>query len=365
MAGRAAQCRLDARFGALRVKPGWPALLVLMWAISPTARAQTPEDPGFQPRPRIVLLQPQTGPGRPGLEPSLRIQLRELELITLRVELPADVPSRLSTASKIAEQQSADWVVWADDLQTDPSKPADQAVLYLVGRREGRALIEVVRVPGGEGPEVDRSLALKVDELVGARDGAAYALGNKELPKPIEAKSASERRVGLSLEAGAQASDEGSAGLSADAFIAVGPSLMTPSFVLAVPIELAIGFARGVERDGANVSWRELGVGGWLKLAARVHPRLALGGGLGGRVTFTDAEGSSASGRTGSSTERLPGLLASLDAELTLSPAIATRLALGVEQRLRRQRLYIEAREMADTGRTVLFARLSFAWHVW
>jgi hypothetical protein len=360
---------------------------VLAWSMAAPVRAQTdaarsaPQEQPAQdqlasqpPKARLVLLQIEGAPARSALEPSLRIQLRELELVTERSDLPPDVPSRIAAANRIASERSADWVIWADELRTDPSKPADQAVLYVVGRKDGRALIEIVRVPGGEGPEVDRSLALKVRELVGAQDGAAYALGNKDLPPPVAATEPnavqpepSPRRASgtrLSIEAGVQVSDEGSAGLSADLFLALAPSLRTDALVIAVPLELAFGLPRSSELDGARVEWSEIGVAVWLKIGARIHPSLTLGGGFGGKLGFTDAQGTSASGETGSSTERLPALLVSLDGELALSETIAARLTLGLESRLRRQRFLIEEREVGDTGRAVPFGRASVAWHL-
>ena len=358
--------------------------LVLAWSTAAPVAAQSGElvaAPQEEPaqaqlegqplRARLVLLQIEGAAARPALEPSLRIQLRELELVSERVALPPDVPSRIAAANRIAEDEAADWVIWADELQTDPGRPADQAVLYVVGRKDGRALIEIVRVPGGEGPEVDRSLAIKVRELVGAEDGAAYALGNKELPPPGPPdteggdRGPAPSRTRFSIEAGLQASDEGSAGLAADVFFALAPSLRTDLLVIAVPLELAIGLPRSSELDGARVEWTELGVAAWLKVGARVHPAITLGGGLGGKLAFTDAEGVAARGERGESTERLPAILTSLDAELALTEAVATRLTLGLESRLRRQRFLIEGREVGDTGRAVLFGRISAVWHIW
>jgi hypothetical protein len=324
------------------------------------ARAEVPTQERTAPE-RVILLQPRNALARPGLEPSLRIQLRGLELLTLDIDLPSDLPSRLSVASEVARERSADWVVWADDVHTEADASASQAVLYVVGRRDGRALIEVVRVPGGEGPEVDRSLALKVRELVGVRDGAAFALGVRE----IEEANTDERRVTLWLELGAHVSSEGSAGLVPDAFLALGPSLTTPDFVIAVPLELSYGFTRSAGRDGDRVEWTELGVGGWLKLLMRVHPSVQVGGGLGGKLSFSAAQGRSASGRSGRSTERLPALLVGAEAELRLSRSLGARAVLGLELRTQRQRFYIEGREVADTGRAIPYARLSLVWHAW
>lgn len=311
-------------------------------------------------QPRVVLIQPEGEAPRPGLEPALRIQLRgTAEVIALSHGFPNDLPSRLSAANGLAEQHDADWVLWTDAPEATPPQ-SEQTVLYLVGRQNGRALIEVVRVPGGEGPDVNRSLALKVLELIDIREGAAYALGNAEVPAP---KPEQERqRVQLWLEAGAQAGIAGGGGPAFDALVAVGPSLSTPGFLLALPIELAFGLPRSIERSGDEVRWTELGATLWLKLGARLGPAV-LGGGLGAKLAFTDVEGTTRAGRQGTAAELLPSLVASIDGELPLSSSLGARLALGTELRMKRQHFLIEGDDVGNTGRVVPFARLSLVWH--
>src|SRR5688572_12374828 len=80
---------------------------VLAWSMATPVCAQTdaaqaaPQEQPSQdqlasqpPKARLVLLQIEGAPARSALEPSLRIQLRELELVTERADLPPDVPSR-------------------------------------------------------------------------------------------------------------------------------------------------------------------------------------------------------------------------------------------------------------------------------
>jgi len=324
--------------------------------------------------PHVVLVQPEGEPPRPGLEPSLRIQLRDdAELVSQTAAWPADLPSRIDAASRLAEDTGADWVVWAGapvpahEAMSASEGETENAVLYLVGRRDGRALIEVVRVPAGRGPEVDRSLALKVHELISAGDGAAFALGNAELPPPQQQKripTPGERgRAQLWLEAGAAIGGASSAGLTADMFIAIGPSFATRDFMLAVPLELALGLPRSVETSAGDVEWSELGIAVVARIAIPFGKALQLGAGAGGKLAFIDAEGTAPSGARGTSTQRLPVLLLSFDAELQIAPQLGARFSLGLEQRLRRQHLLIEGREIADTGRTLPFGRVSIVWH--
>lgn len=324
--------------------------------------------------PRVVLIQPEGQPARPGLEPSLRIQLRSAaELVATSRPMPADLPSRLTVASEVAEAERAEWVLWTEPVASSASPPDDHVVLYLVGKRDGRALIEVVRVPASEGAEADRSLALKVRELIEAHGGAAYALGNAEAPAanatadssvlaPAPAPSAPRARVQLWLEGGGQLAIEGDAGAALDVMLALGPSIRLRSLMIALPVELAFGLPRRVEQSGDEAEWSELGVALWAKLAVRLD-RLLLGGGLGGKLTFTNVEGNAASGRSGDARDLLPALLASADGELLFTDSFGARLALGAELRLKRQHFVLEGHDIGDTGRVVPFARVSVVWH--
>jgi len=60
--------------------------------------------------------------------------------------------------------------------------------------------------------------------------------------------------------------------------------------------------------------------------------------------------------------ERL-SLLVSADGELALSGSTGARVSVGLEQRLTRQSFFVEGHKAGDTGRSVLFARLSLVWH--
>lgn len=341
-------------------------------ALAPAGQAAEPTVASVATPQRVVFVQLEGEAVRSGLEPSLRIQLRgEAEVETQRVDWSAQLPARIEAAGQLANQTGADWVVWAEP-PVDPERdaPRDYALIYLVGRRDGRALVEVVRVPGNSGPDVDRSLALKVHELISQADGAAYALGNAPVPDPALAKAAAqkpkparERRVQLWLEAGVQTISEGNAGLAADVLVALGPSFAAPRFVLAVPLELSLGLPRSVERSAGEVRWTELGVAAWVRLLARVGSKVLLGGGVGGKLDFSSSDGIAPSGRRGSARDMLPALLVSLDAELLITSQIGARFLLGLAQRTSRQRLLVEGTEIADTGRTLPFARLSMALH--
>jgi hypothetical protein len=325
--------------------------------------------------PRVVLIRPEGELIRADLEPSLRIRLRSsAELSSVARPLPADLPSRLAIAGEVAEEQRADWVLWIEPVAAGASRPSDQVVLYLVGRRDGRALVEVVHVPASEGPEADRSLALKVGELIDAHGSAAQVLGNATAPSPAPAPSEAPpspvtrapdeppARVQLWIEGGGQLAIEGDGGPALDVLVALGPSVALPTLFIALPIELTLGLPRRVARGDDDAEWSELGVALWAKLATRLD-RVLLGGGLGGKLVFTDVEGTAASGKRGDAHDLLPALLASADGELLFTDSFGARLALGAELRLKRRQFVLEGENIGNTGRIVPFARLSVIWH--
>ncbi len=361
----------------------WLALLVVLGGLSasplaaqdPAAPAPNPEqgDVVAAPAPvKVLLIQPENAPIRPGLEPSLRIQLRgAAELEVQKAPWPPDLPARVADATERAQRQGVEWVVWADPPVVDAQSPTHDeiSVVYLVGRRQGRALIEVVRVPGGEGPDVDRSLALKVRELIGVSDGAAYALGNAPLPAPTAQASAASTEpstdAALFLEGGVQLASEGNAGMVLDFVLATGPGLRGERFAIDVPIELHVGVPRSVADARGEVSWSEISVGLSLRAALRLSYALRVGTFAGLTLGFASAEGRSRSGVRGEALETLPALGFGLDAELSLTRLLSARLALGLSQRFKRQRFAIDGEDVADLGRLVPSAQLSFVFRAW
>lgn len=371
-----ALARNEARMRAFRAF--WVAVFALGGTLQGAPVCAQSRDVGLLPR--AVLIQPEGEPIRPDLEPSLRIQLRSsAELSALSRRLPADLPSRLALAGEVADAEQADWLLWIEPAEAErsagePSAASEQVVLYLVGRREGRALVEVVRVPASEGPEADRSLALKVGELIDAHGSAKPALGNKVVaspapalaeapPSPVTPAADEPRpRVQLWLEAGGQLALGGDAGAALDVLVALGPSVAVSTLLIALPVELTVGLPRRVEQSGDEAEWSELGVALWAKLATRLD-RLLLGGGLGAKLVFTDVEGTAASGKRGDAHDLLPALLASADGELLFTESFGARLALGAELRSKRRHFVLEGENIGNTGRVVPFARLSLIWH--
>src|SRR5947207_9628285 len=138
----------------LQVKSlAWLVLAGLMWVSG--ARADD----------RVLLVEDTPGGAR-RLVSALRIQLTGAAQVAARPAPRArNTPERIRAATALVRVEDALLVVWAEGPIELPDG-SSQAILYAVGQREGRALLEVVRVPGGRGPDMDRTLALKVRSMV-------------------------------------------------------------------------------------------------------------------------------------------------------------------------------------------------------
>ena len=140
-------------------------------------------------RPRLLVLNAERQPVRLSLVEALRFQLRESTEVAVSPALlePGPIAARISRASEIVTGAQARFAIWLES-----TKDADGAagfLLFVVGGRSSRAVIEVVRLPATtDGPDVDRSLALKVSDIVeSALDADMPAFGsalNREPPVP-------------------------------------------------------------------------------------------------------------------------------------------------------------------------------------
>jgi hypothetical protein len=134
---------------------------------------------------------------------------------------------------------------------------------------------------------------------------------------------------------------------------------------LDVPIEVQVGLARSVEDANGEVSWSETSVGLALRSALRLSSTLRAGAFASVAIGFANAEGRSPTGVRGEATETLPALSFGLDGELSLTPVLSARVALGLTQRMRRQRFAIDGIDVADLGRLLPTARLSLLFRAW
>jgi hypothetical protein len=312
---------------------------------------------------RVVLLEDPALPPRPVLGQALRIQLFDRARVDV-VQGPAasGLSERVAAASALA--QDALVVVWAEPTVTlgDGSR---EAVLYVVGHKQGRALVEIVRVQGGDSPDVDRSLALKVREVVdevrkNRERGAETGLLLEPLQEPplplVPPGGGWGATVGVGGAVG-PLSGFGQFGAQLYGGPAYAEARMRLTALLALTWYPELESSQGA----ATVRLREVGPG----LLARAQVRadrawLGLRAGL--TLSFVDAEATSALGRGGDDV-RFVSWLSGVDVELPITRAVALSVALDLQTRFHRQRFAVSGREVVDFGRVRPLLLLSLSWN--
>jgi hypothetical protein len=98
-----------------------------------------------------------------GFVSALQIELGETYSVLVAPQaVPTSLPARIGLATSLVESQRALATVWIEDSAPDPRS----ALLYVVGRRAGRALLEVVQAPDTGGLDLPRMLSIKLAELL-------------------------------------------------------------------------------------------------------------------------------------------------------------------------------------------------------
>jgi hypothetical protein len=321
-----------------------------------------------QPEPVALLLVTEEGP-RPELAGALRIQLTGLTALR---EVPepapgATLPERIRAAAALGERERALAVLWTEG----PIEHADgsrESIVYVVGRSQGRALVEVVRAPGGPDPDLDRTLALKVRELLEALLAARTQSPEPGLLEPVpevgepaagaaKEPSAVQARLEVGAVAGAQA---GSTLGQWGGAVAGGPSLIGQHLRASALVELAFYPALGLQRSGSRVRLQALAPALALRADVRAGP-LWLGPRLSAALSFVSAQGRDTAAAEGERDVSLLVLATGAGIELPLPPSFACFGALELELRPQRQRFTVRGREVADLGHVRPVVRLGLA----
>jgi hypothetical protein len=242
------------------------------------------------------------------------------------------------------------------------SDGGQELILYLVGKREGRALVEVLRIPGGDGPEADRSLALKTREALDgmlAGDTARMLRETSEQPETVEKPS----RLGWVFDLGpvvvAQPGTrlgQWGIGLGAGARLRLSRWRLTGQGLFRLYPRVDI------ETEQGRVGFDELAPGLGLH-GLHEWPPFSLGAQIGFQLRIVRAEGIAPLGTQGSDTSLIPALLSALQAQLELQSWLALRLGVGLELDLHRQRFAINQQEVADLGRLRPFGQMALVFY--
>ena len=348
---------------------------VLGWALCTLLGCTVPLCAAAQSAPETLLVLDLGAAGHGAFLAALRIQLGGVYALRERApELPGGLPARIAAATEQAGRERALAAVWVEDASV--AHGMHTAVLYVVGRRQGRALLEVVQVPSARGPDLPRVLALKLGELLtelrvaqiqplappsvaaasSPPEAASASPGLAEPPPPTAAEAASEAtpesgrfwavgRAGLRLDV-APGHAGSRVGLGAE---------LTPEWTrgrLRLALGVGAAFFPSLTRDSpaGSVELREV--------APRVLASLTwqsalcdLGVRSAGVLALVSARGTTPAGRIGDSRQQLLGWALGVQAERTLWGPLG--VALFIEAQLQSDHVDFRVNDetLIDRGR--------------
>lgn len=313
---------------------------------------------------RVVLLEDARRPNS-GLIAALQIQLTGVAELDVRQEPDnPGVSGRVQVASRLAQADDVLLVTWAEPA-VELGDGSREAVLYVVGHKQGRALLEVVRVPGGEGPEVERSLALKLREVVeeirsNRAQAAAADVMLEAAPEPEEPEPAAGWDIAVAV-AGAVGPLSGSDLGQWGARMSAGPAWRSGALRLAGMLQVTVFPQVELARGASRVRFYEIGPG--LLLRAQLRQGLFwFGVRAGPQLSWVKAEGESAT-RAGEANELTTSLLVGAEVELPIDDGVGIAAGVDLEAHFKRQHFTVEGERVVDLGRLRPVASIALTWN--
>jgi len=320
---------------------------------------------------RVLVLSPPAEPPPERFVELLGIQLSGIAEVTLGAALHGDnLPAKVEAAVDLADQSDATLAVWVErGASLEGSKI--EFVLHVVGRREGRLMVEVFRLPARDGPALDRTLALKVGEVLDdiltpeatpdtAPPGSIETwVGPVEREPPPPTVTKPSESGGWMIEVGAR----GFGGIDAPnasvgAVLAGGAQFPLAGFDAEAYLALGVDSGADESTDDGAVATNELTGAAGARLLAPVG-RVSLGAQLEAGARWVDADGETPFGTTGSERVLVPSVIAALEARLPLRSNFAARAAAGIEYSPTRVALTVNQQPVVDLGRVRAVAQLS------
>jgi len=323
---------------------------------------------------RVLVLSPETEPPPPRFVQELGIHLADTaEVLPGPAVSGVTLPAKVDSAVRAVDAGDATLAVWVE--RGGKTKGGElEFVLYIVGRREGRLLVEVFRVPAKEGPDLDRTLALKVGEVLdrALRKETQTTAANgwlapeiPETPEPLPATPEPVRQRRWLAELDGRWGGGGDAPASQSGAALAG-GVRWRRDQLALEVLLAVGFDGGLEEledlDG-TVTTDEVTAAACARLLAKVGPVWA-GGGLSAGARFVDAEGTTPRGTTGSDWIAVPTVTAAADVRFPIGRSLEVRGAAGMEWSPDRVTLTVNQQPVVDLGRVRAVAEVALVFSI-
>lgn len=315
---------------------------------------------------RVLLFDTQNYPSRDGLYAALRIQLVGVADVIRFGTLPdTAITDRVATATASVKNEKAMLAVWVEG----PNKLSDgssELVLYLVGERSGRAVVELLRLPAGKGPDVDRSLALKVREVVDtliSTESPHQNLLNSSVKRPTQDRKPMEPGPSLSWVYGAgviAATQPGTRFGLWGAALDGGVWWDLSGFRIAGEAMLHLHGQVEIVNEYGRVFIDDITPGIGMRGLVDYLP-FSFGTLLGFQLRVVDATGVTLSGSEGDDQSVMPCFITALDAQLEFDTVIALRLDIGLQFALRPKLYTVNDRELAELGQPRPFAQLGVA----
>lgn len=310
---------------------------------------------------RVLVLSSQSAPADEQLIETLQIQLTGVAEVVAGPALEgATLPERVDFAVAQVAEHEATLAVWLE--RGDPHDGEVDVVLYVVGHKQGRLLVEVFHIPDTDGPALDRAIALKVGEVldgvlappppeepeeVAAPAPVAWVADPPPARKPPPSRVRSVPWIGLGVR-GAAGLDQPAA--QGGASLAVG--FRRPTRAVDADVYLVASAHSGMEREDAAGAVEVADRGVALGLAVhRPFGRLRAGGRAELGARFIGAKGVTALGTPGEKSVVVPEVWLGGEAELSTGARSAVRLGAGLGWAPDRQRLTINDEPVLDLGR--------------
>jgi hypothetical protein len=310
---------------------------------------------------RVILLVDPAAPPPESLVQALRIQLSGMADLE-RAE-PAAGAELAAEAERRAREPGVVAVLWQP---ADAVGRAEATELQAVEHSAAGSQRERVRVPGGARPDVERSLALKVRELLHGwqQQRAAYAAAHAPQPAPASPPAEPEpplddAGIGLTLGAGAHAAPL-SQRLQWGTLFAVGAVLRYDRLRFVGGLQLAWSPEIELSSGASHATLEELSPG----VIARAELRqgdLWLGAHGGLSLSLLHATGTDGRER-GEGDEEIVSALVGLHVELAIAAGFGLYGGLALQLRMHREHFTVGRVELIDVGRLRPIATLALAW---
>jgi hypothetical protein len=293
-------------------------------------------------------------PGGGALTNALRIQLDPSRPVAgAKRNESESLDAKIEGARQELAGGGAELAVWVErGARTDQGA---EFIVYVVGDRAGRALVEVVRVEGDEGPELYRVIALKVRDVL---DEVTIARAEPDLARALVTPRPSPSAIGALVELGGHATLglDGARSRFA-ALIGAGAGFDASARRVEVTGVLRLPGNDTTETVDGAVLLREWAPAAEVRLLS--PGRVRFGPHLGAALRIVDATGVTTLGTRGASTLLVPAVYGGAEARWLLTEWIALRAASALEVGLIRRELSLNDQPMAELGQVAGSGQIS------